>query len=35
MLTTGMSIFGKISVGVRSIESEPTIKISTARTTKV
>jgi hypothetical protein len=35
MLTTGMSMLGKISVGVRSIASGPTIKINTARTTNV
>uniref|UniRef100_A0A1I9YR24 Uncharacterized protein n=1 Tax=Paraburkholderia sprentiae WSM5005 TaxID=754502 RepID=A0A1I9YR24_9BURK len=35
MLTTGISMFAKISVGVRSIASGPTIRISTARTTKV
>src|ERR1700730_6011211 len=35
MLTTGMSMFGKISVGVRTIASIPIIRISIAITTKV
>src|SRR5258707_9391191 len=35
MLTTGMLMFGKISVGVRTIASIPIMRISMAITTKV
>src|SRR6266849_2332855 len=35
MLTTGMLMFGKMSVGVRKIESVPRIKIRMASTTNV
>ena len=35
MLTTGMLMFGKISVGVRTIAREPPISMSMAITTKV
>src|SRR5216683_878650 len=35
MLTTGMLMFGKMSVGVRKIESVPRIKIRIANTTNV
>src|SRR6266849_8886090 len=35
MLTTGMLMFGKMSVGVRKIESVPRIKIRIASTTNV
>ncbi|VWC33255.1 hypothetical protein BSE24067_06531 [Burkholderia seminalis] len=35
MLTTGMSMFGKMSVGVRSSASGPAMKISSASTTNV
>src|ERR1700740_463895 len=35
MLTTGMSIFGKMSVGVRTIARPPKIKIRIATTTNV
>src|SRR5258705_12841844 len=35
MLTTGMSIFGKMSVGVRTIASAPRIKIRIANTAMV
>src|SRR5260370_29839084 len=35
MLTTGISIFGKISVGVRTIASIPIMRISMAITAKV
>src|SRR6266850_5076357 len=35
MLTTGMLMFGKMSVGVRKIESVPRIKIKIANTTNV
>src|ERR1700730_677880 len=35
MLTTGMLMFGKISVGVRTIASAPMIRMSMANTTKV
>ncbi len=34
-LTTGISIAGKISVGVRSADNGPTIRIKMARTTNV
>lgn len=35
MLTTGMSMFGKISVGMRMTASGPRMKSSTASTMKV
>ncbi len=35
MLTTGMSMLGKMSVGVRTIESPPIIRMSMDITTKV
>src|SRR5882757_6655495 len=35
MLTTGMSIFGKMSVGVRTIASAPRMKIRIANTAMV
>src|SRR5580704_8780979 len=35
MLTTGMLMFGKMSVGVRTIESPPMIRMSMDTTTKV
>src|SRR5437879_2976041 len=35
MLTTGMSIFGKMSVGVRRIESTPMIRMRMDNTTNV
>src|ERR1700730_3914222 len=35
MLTTGMLMFGKMSVGVRNIASVPRIKVRIASTTKV
>jgi hypothetical protein len=35
MLTTGMSMFGKMSVGVRTIERPPNRKIKIASTTIV
>src|SRR4029077_21004976 len=35
MLTTGMLILGKMSVGVRTIASAPMMRISMANTTKV
>src|ERR1700674_3220090 len=35
MLITGILIFGKMSVGVRTIESGPSMRINMARTTKV
>ena len=35
MLTTGMLVFGKISVGVRKIESTPITRMGTDITTKV
>jgi hypothetical protein len=35
MLTTGMLMFGKISVGVRTIASPPIIKMSIDTTTNV
>src|SRR6266850_3340160 len=35
MLTTGILMFGKMSVGVRKIESDPRIKIRIASTTNV
>src|ERR1700721_2671869 len=35
MLTTGMSIFGKMSVGVRTIARPPKTRIRIASTTKV
>ena len=34
-VTTGMSMLGKMSVGVRAIVSGPTIRMSRASTTKV
>ena len=34
-VTTGMSMFGKMSVGVRRIAMGPTNRIRTARTTNV